>query len=94
MGLALNEAQTSVRDAGCEYFDLLGYSFGRNYSGAGLSSHYPLLLMDSPNLLNTSWWSHPKARFILAVSSELADHPDVLLTELLHRKGTFVYRSL
>lgn len=44
--------------------------------------------------LRTSWWSHRKARLIFAVLSELADHPDVLFTKLLHRKDTLVHRSL
>lgn len=44
--------------------------------------------------LRTSWWSHPKARLIFSVLSELADHPDVLFTKLLHRKDTLVHRSL
>jgi len=44
--------------------------------------------------LRTSWWSHPKARLIFAVLSELADHPDVLFTKLLHGKDTLVHRSL
>ena len=44
--------------------------------------------------LRTSWWSHPKAHLIFAVLSELADHPDVLVTKLLHRKDTLVHRSL
>jgi hypothetical protein len=44
--------------------------------------------------LNTSWWSHPEARLIFAVLSELADHPDVLVAKLLHRKDTLVHRSL
>lgn len=44
--------------------------------------------------LRTSWWSHPKAHLIFAVLSELADHPDVLGTKLLHRKDTLVHRSL
>ncbi|PYV14247.1 MAG: hypothetical protein DMG21_18825 [Acidobacteria bacterium] len=44
--------------------------------------------------LRTSWWSHPKAHLIFAVLSELADHPDVLFTKLLHHKDTLVHRSL
>jgi hypothetical protein len=44
--------------------------------------------------LRTSWWSHPKARLIFAVLSELADHSDVLFTKLIHRKDTLVHRSL
>jgi hypothetical protein len=44
--------------------------------------------------LRTSWWRHPKAQLIFAVLSELADHPDVLVTKLLHRKDTLVHRSL
>lgn len=44
--------------------------------------------------LNKSWWSHPKARTIFAVLSELADHPDILITKLVLRKDTLVHRSL
>ena len=44
--------------------------------------------------LRTSWWSHPKARLIFSVLSELADHPDVLFTKLLWQKDTLVHRSL
>jgi hypothetical protein len=44
--------------------------------------------------LSTSWWSHPKGRLIFAVLDELADHPDVLMTKLLHRKDTLVHRAL
>src|SRR5262245_37203645 len=32
IGLALNEAKTGVRDARCEPFDFLGYTFGPMYS--------------------------------------------------------------
>ncbi|MBI2837843.1 MAG: hypothetical protein HYX75_05990 [Acidobacteria bacterium] len=44
--------------------------------------------------LRTSWWSHPKARLIFAVLSELSEHPDVLFTKLLYRKDTLIHRSL
>lgn len=44
--------------------------------------------------LRTSWWSHPKARLIFAVLSDLSDHSDVLFTKLLYRKVTLVHRSL
>ena len=44
--------------------------------------------------LRTSWWSHPEAHLIFAVLSELADHPEVLFTKLLHGKDTLVHRSL
>ena len=44
--------------------------------------------------LRTSWWSHPKAHLIFAVLSELGDHPDVLVTKLLYRKGTLIHRAL
>ena len=42
----------------------------------------------------TSWWSHPKGRLIYAVVTELAEHPDVLFTKLLHTKVTLVHRRL
>lgn len=44
--------------------------------------------------LRTSWWSHPKAHLIFSVLSELAEHPDVLVTKLLYRKDTLVHKSL
>lgn len=44
--------------------------------------------------LSTSWWSHPQAHLIFSVLSELAEHPDVLLTKLLYRKDTLVHKSL
>lgn len=63
-----------------------------------------LLLQDKqlPNIVTlvtgetprTSWWSHPKGRRVFAVVTELADHPDVLFTKLLHSKVTLVHRKL
>jgi hypothetical protein len=50
------------------------------------------LLVGEP--LSTSWWSHPKSHLIFRVLSELADHPDVLLTKLLFAKDTLVHRAL
>ena len=44
--------------------------------------------------LATSWWSHPSSHLIFHVLSELADHPDVLLSKLLFAKDTLVHRSL
>jgi len=44
--------------------------------------------------LSASWWSHPKGRLIFGVLSELADHPDVLITKLLSAKDTLVHRRL
>lgn len=44
--------------------------------------------------LATSWWSHPKGRRIFRILTEIADHPDVLLTKLLGGKDTLVHRSL
>ena len=44
--------------------------------------------------LSTSWWSHPKAHLIFSVLSELAEHPEVLVTKILYRKDTLVHRSL
>lgn len=41
-----------------------------------------------------SWWSHPKAQMIFRTLSELAEHPDVLITKLLFGKDTLVHRSL
>ncbi len=63
-----------------------------------------LLLQDKhlPNIVTlvtgetprTSWWSHPKGRQVFAVVTELAEHPDVLFTKLLHAKVTLVHRRL
>lgn len=50
------------------------------------------LLAGAP--LATSWWSHPRGRLFFRVLAALADHPDVLLTKLLHGKDTFIHRSL
>ncbi len=44
--------------------------------------------------LRTSWWSHPKAKLIFALLSELRGHPDVLFTKLLYGKVTLVHRRL
>ena len=44
--------------------------------------------------LRNSWWSHPKARLIFAVLSDLAQHPDVLFTKLLYGKVTLLHRRL
>lgn len=71
---------------------------------AALASHGLLIKQDKalPSVvgiltgesLSTSWWSHPKGRLIFVVLSELADHPDVLITKLLDRKDTLVHRAL
>jgi len=44
--------------------------------------------------LRGSWWAHPQARLIFSVHSDLADHPDVLLTKLISGKDTLVHRRL
>lgn len=44
--------------------------------------------------LSGSWWAHPRSHLIFHVLSELADHPDVLVTKLLAGKDTFVHRDL
>jgi hypothetical protein len=50
------------------------------------------LLLGEP--LATSWWSHPKSRRIFRILTQIADHPDVLLTKLLCGKDTLVHRTL
>ncbi|HYM27285.1 MAG TPA: hypothetical protein VET66_04000 [Steroidobacteraceae bacterium] len=50
------------------------------------------LLAGAP--LASSWWSHPQGRLFFRVLQALAEHPDLLLTKLLHGKDTFVHRSL
>lgn len=44
--------------------------------------------------LRSSWWSHPRARLIFAILSDLAQHPDVLFTKLLYGKVTLLHRRL
>src|SRR2546423_8801307 len=71
---------------------------------AALSQHGLLLKQDKelPNVvtiltgekLSTSWWSHPKGKLIFRVLSELADHPDVIVTKLLAGTDTLVHRRL
>lgn len=41
-----------------------------------------------------SWWAHPRAHPIFHAATALGDHPDVLVTKLLHGKVTFVHRKL
>ena len=41
-----------------------------------------------------SWWGHPVAHRIFAVTEYLADHPDVLTVRLLSSKLTYVHRKL
>lgn len=71
----------------------------------GILKQHGLLLQQDTSALNVvamitgerlrgSWWSHAKGRLIFAVLSELADHPDVLLAKLLHRKVTLIHRRL
>jgi hypothetical protein len=44
--------------------------------------------------LKGSWWSHPEARKIFAVMTDLDDDEDVLLTKLIAGKDTLVHRRL
>jgi hypothetical protein len=68
-------------------------------------THYGLLLKQDKTLpsvvgiltgdsLHTSWWNHPKSHLIFSVLSELSEHPEVLITKILHRKDTLVHSSL
>jgi hypothetical protein len=41
-----------------------------------------------------SWWTHPKAREMYRLGSELRNHPDVLSIKLVSNKITFVHRHL
>jgi hypothetical protein len=41
-----------------------------------------------------SWWSHPRAHEIFAVTTILEEDPAVLRVKLVSRKETFVHRSL
>lgn len=45
-------------------------------------------------VLETSWWSHPKSQRIFKVLAELADHADVLIAKLIRGKDTLIHRSL
>jgi hypothetical protein len=44
--------------------------------------------------VRSSWWTHPKAREIYRLGSELRDHPDVLSIKLVSSKITFIHRPL
>jgi hypothetical protein len=41
-----------------------------------------------------SWWAHPQGHAIYQTLNALAEHPDVLVTRLVHGKVTFVHRRL
>ena len=41
-----------------------------------------------------SWWAHPQAKQMYALSCALRDHPDVLLVKLISGKLTFIHRPL
>jgi hypothetical protein len=41
-----------------------------------------------------SWWTHPKAREMYRVTSELREHPDVLTIKLVSGKITFIHRPV
>jgi hypothetical protein len=41
-----------------------------------------------------SWWTHPKAREMYRVATELRDHPDVLSIKFVSGKITFIHRPL
>jgi hypothetical protein len=41
-----------------------------------------------------SWWGHPQGHAIYNTLNALAQHPDVLVTRLVHGKVTFVHRRL
>ena len=64
-----------------------------------------LLLLQDPKLpsvaslvagtrVRGSWWGHPAGRKIYGVSTQLAEHPESLVTKLLSGKVTFVHRRL
>lgn len=71
---------------------------------AQLSAHGLLLQQDAllPNVVAVvarqpvrgSWWSHPQGQAIYLALNALAEHPDVLVTRLVHGKVTFVHRRL
>jgi hypothetical protein len=41
-----------------------------------------------------SWWTHPQAREIYGLSTQLRDHPDVLAIKLVSGKITYIHRPL
>jgi hypothetical protein len=41
-----------------------------------------------------SWWTHPMAREMYRLTSELREHPDVLTIKLVSGKITFIHRPL
>lgn len=41
-----------------------------------------------------SWWSHPRAHDIHAVTGRLADSPDVVIVPLVSGKTTYIHRRL
>lgn len=62
---------------------------------AGVGGAVPSLASEiAGRPMTGSWWGHPNGREIFRLSSELADHEDVLLMKLIESKVTFVHRSL
>src|ERR1700719_1882098 len=41
-----------------------------------------------------SWWAHPQAKQMYALSCALRDHPDVLMVKLISGKVTYIHRPL
>ena len=41
-----------------------------------------------------SWWSHPRAKLMFKIATELRDHPDALFIRLVSGKLTYVHRNL
>lgn len=50
------------------------------------------LVADTP--VAGSWWAHPQAKLMYALSNTLAEHPDVLVLPLVRGKATFLHRRL
>jgi hypothetical protein len=51
-------------------------------------------LLLAGEVVRGSWWTHPMAREMYRITSELREHPDVLTIKLVSGKITFIHRPL
>ena len=77
--------------------DAEGVEFVRKHglvleSGAGPVPSIASLIVGAP--IHGSWWSHPRAKEIFAVTRAVRDCPDVLVCRLIDKKITYVHRRL
>ena len=61
-------------------------------SGAGRAPSLAAAIAGEP--LRGSWWSHPRAREIFAITRAIRDSPEVLVCRLIGGKVTYVHRRL